>query len=171
MLLLRFNMSIRRKTGGVGWECAMTEDGRGMSQCDGGLSRERKSRAAARGWKVIGCAVGGRSNASSVQRIRGMLPLWDEIILAGHRAMPLTADLTPESTLHHVGFSVTARLTAPRIYRETARGRSTSICQAIGPRRIQPQHTSTSSSRTSRHISSVAMGFITGFVGAASLLQ
>jgi hypothetical protein len=57
MLLLRLNLSIRRKTGGVGMECATTEDGRDMTQCDAGLSRERKSRVAAGGWKVIGCAV------------------------------------------------------------------------------------------------------------------
>ena len=56
--------------------------------------------------------------------------------------------------------------TAPHVDTGIASGRSTSVCPAIGPKRSQQKHPC-----TPRHISSVAMGFITGFVSAANRLQ
>lgn len=101
-----------------------------------------------------------------------MLPLWDKRIpgSGGGRAWrDFSADLTPESTFHHLDILASTPKTAPRIHREIVRQGSASTCEAIGPRRIQQESILTS--RTRQPWSSAAMGFITGFVGATGPLQ
>jgi hypothetical protein len=65
-------------------------------------------------WRIDATDATG---ANCVQRIWEMLPLWDETI-PGRAWRDSGADLTPESTLHHLGIFVFAPWTTPHIYRE-----------------------------------------------------